>query len=758
MNLADLKKEVYSLVRSNEALFEFTQNHALEGLLCFDIESGSTWINPKLASHFRSSTYTENISSIVCEEDLEKLLKNIASSSNAGTQEEEIVLKIKSESGLSVRCKLFLSKQEESASALAIIGCSELYEDTPTPAIRKGLREIAQIGTWEYDISNHVIRLDATSSSILQVSEGSNLSLKDFLYLLDAETYDDGHISEFLNGNVNKLIDFEHEYQIKTKDGKGKWIKLISLPYTEDQKVKIVHGLIQDVDDRNKELYALALKEEEFRQTFYFAANGMALVGLEGQWLDVNKSVCDMLGYTKEEFLKITFQDITHPEDLEKDLELLNELVNGERQSYQMEKRYFHKNGNVVWGLLSVSMVKNDNGEPIHFVSQINNITQRKHAQIELEQTITRLQAIRDATTQVSIIETDTEGIIQSFNKGAENLLGYESDEVVQKHTPEIIHDANEVEKRQIELSDELGASLTPMETLIAYARMGRFETREWTYIRKNGTRFPVLLSVTSIKDKQGNITGFLGVAVDMTKIKEVEKEIKSILNITQEQNERLLNFAHIVSHNLRSHSSNIFMILQLITMEVPESTENEFFPFLESAAKNLNETIGHLTEVVTMNETTQENLVPLSPKEFIDKAINNSKGQILDTHAQVTNLVGEKPEIQGIPAYLDSIFFNFINNAIKYRSPDRTPEVKVSSEVKNDFLSIYISDNGLGINLAKHGEKLFGMYKTFHGNEDARGVGLFITKNQIEAMGGTVEVSSEVNQGTTFHIRFRLA
>jgi signal transduction histidine kinase len=107
------------------------------------------------------------------------------------------------------------------------------------------------------------------------------------------------------------------------------------------------------------------------------------------------------------------------------------------------------------------------------------------------------------------------------------------------------------------------------------------------------------------------------------------------------------------------------------------------------------------------------------------------------------------------VPAYLDSILMNFITNAVKFRDPKREPEIRISTSVNEDYTILRIADNGLGIDLKKHGSKLFGMYKTFHENAEARGIGLYITKNQVEAMEGKITTTSKVGKGTTFNIHF---
>lgn len=149
----------------------------------------------------------------------------------------------------------------------------------------------------------------------------------------------------------------------------------------------------QDHDKNESRLIAqLRESEQRFRGAFETAAIGMALVSLEGRWLDVNASLCDIVGYTRDELLVTDFQTITHPDDLDTDLNLLNQLVAGEIPSYRMGKRYFHKSGRLVWVVLSVSLVRDTAGEPLHFVSQIEDVTQEKEARAALEQTNQELE------------------------------------------------------------------------------------------------------------------------------------------------------------------------------------------------------------------------------------------------------------------------------------------------------------------------------------------------------------------------------
>ena len=228
---------------------------------------------------------------------------------------------------------------------------------------------------------------------------------------------------------------------------------------------------------------------------------------------------------------------------------------------------------------------------------------------------------------------------------------------------------------------------------------------------------------------------------------------MKYILNLTNEQNDRLLNFAHIVSHNLRSHASNFSMILNALEVEEEESIKEDMTNMLRKASNNLNETVQNLNDVVLINTQIGVAMEPILVKDCIGKAIENLNSQIKYEDATIINEIDPNLKVYGVKAYLDSVFLNLISNSIKYRSKERKPILKISSEIQENRVQLYFEDNGLGIDTERYKDKLFGMYKTFHGNENARGIGLFITKNQILAMKGQIDVESKINVGTKFII-----
>lgn len=612
-------------------------------------------------------------------------------------------------------------------------------------------KQAAKIGTWEVDVINDTVFWDESTREIHEVEPQFVPTVETGInFYKEGESRD--KVSKYFQRSIEKGKQFDLELLIVTETGTEKWVRSIGIPEMVDGKCVRVYGLFQDIDRSKRLLNKVLSEEERFRKTFEFAANGMAIVDPKGFFKKVNKNLCDIVGYSEKEFKKLTFQDITHPDDLDADLSLLNELIIGKRTNYSIRKRYIHKDGSIVWILLSVSMISKSDGSPKHFISQITDITKQKVAENDRNRVMNKLTGILKSSTQVSIISTNTEGVIRTFNKGAENLLGYKSEELIGKKTPMIIHDKKEVVAVGKELSKLEGEKIEGFDVFVYYAKQGRFDTREWTYIRKDGTRFPVQLTATAIKENN-EITGFLGIASDITKLKKVEKELKSFINMTKDQNQRLLNFAHIVSHNLRSHAGNFSMILDILENENDPEVKKEFDGMLREASNRLNETVQHLNEVVQLNTKTKDALTKVSILDTLEAAISSIGGQIKESGTEFKIDVPKDAYVKAVPAYLDSVFLNMVSNAIKYRSEERKPQVNISANKNNNYWCIKFADNGKGIDMKRNASKLFGMYKTFHGNKDARGIGLFITKNQIESMGGKIEVESRVDVGTTFKI-----
>lgn len=255
-------------------------------------------------------------------------------------------------------------------------------------------------------------------------------------------------------------------------------------------------------------------------------------------------------------------------------------------------------------------------------------------------------------------------------------------------------------------------------------------------------------------RDKEGKPLRIVGTHTDISEQKEKEVELAKMLEIVNIQNNKLLNFAHIVSHNLRTHSGNIKSLLDLHKEAL--LSESDTLGNIQIVSDELFSTIESLNDLVSVYTERENNMQLLKINSFIDKVLDVLYESIKQKGIQVLNYVPNSVKTLCIPAYLESIMLNLVTNAIKYSDPNKEAKIVFTAETNDEFVILNVIDNGLGIDLEKHKDSIFGLYKTFHKNNDARGVGLYLTKNQIENMCGKIEVESNLNVGTTFKVYFK--
>ncbi len=378
------------------------------------------------------------------------------------------------------------------------------------------------------------------------------------------------------------------------------------------------------------------------------------------------------------------------------------------------------------------------NGKCISIYGLFQDIDKEERKQERLHR---QLQITNDVlkNTSIGIAFLDKNGVIKNTNDGLCKIMGYSCDVMEETNFKEYIIQKN-LERFLISFNK------------LKEGRINTYTT-EKCLKHKNGNTLHIHLVLTVIRDLNGQILNFLAQIIDLSAQYESKQKLTSYLDITTDQNQRLINFAHIVSHNLKSHSGNLSMLLELMNSDYPELQENELMPLLEQSVDNLSETISHLNEVVAMQNVDKKNIENLNLLHYVEKTVENVSASIKSENAHLQIDVDEKLKVKAIPAYLESILLNLITNAIKYRNPEKELKIKIAAKKTANFIELEVIDNGLGMDLEKIGAKLFGMYKTFHNHKDSRGIGLFITKNQIEALGGSIEVESEINKGSNFKV-----
>lgn len=264
----------------------------------------------------------------------------------------------------------------------------------------KEAQSIAKLGAWELDIvTNHLNWSDETYR-IFEVEKGDFVdSYEAFLSTVHHNDVD--RVNKEFSNSLENHEPYEIEHRIIKKDGGIKYVReSCETQFSEEGNPLRSIGIVQDLTEQIEHEKALRESEEKFRSMFEQAAVGVAQVSTEGGWLKVNQKLCSIIGYTEEELLGTTFQDITHPDDLESDLIYVKQLLNGELDTYSMEKRYIKKEGEIIWIYLTVSLVKNVDGTPKYFISIVEDINDRKNTETELDKHRNQLEELINERTQ----------------------------------------------------------------------------------------------------------------------------------------------------------------------------------------------------------------------------------------------------------------------------------------------------------------------------------------------------------------------
>lgn len=230
--------------------------------------------------------------------------------------------------------------------------------------------------------------------------------------------------------------------------------------------------------------------------------------------------------------------------------------------------------------------------------------------------------------------------------------------------------------------------------------------------------------------------------------------ELQKLSEDLIKQNAELERFAYVASHDLRSPGVNLISLLQLHEDATDEAERAYLIKIMKEVADNLIVKLDDLINLLRSKHEANAIHERLNFREIFSKVERNLTADIKKTNARVNFDFSEAPEINYPKSYLESIMQNLLSNALKYKHPKRLPDISIRSFYKKDKVFLEVKDNGIGIDLQKHGHSIFGIYQTFHTNKDSKGVGLYITKAQVVAMGGNIDLVSKLDVGTTFLVR----
>ncbi len=521
------------------------------------------------------------------------------------------------------------------------------------------------------------------------------------------------------------------------------------------------------------------IAEEQGRVASIVESSGDGIIGttLEGVITNWNHGAEQIFGYSAAEAVGCPLASLIAPDDLQGEEEdILLRVRQGERVSH-FETRRSCRDGRLIAVDMTTAPIRGSDGKFVGASRTVRDISIQKATEAHIADLNSNLEAqvekrtaelnelnlllsnVLNAASEVAIIATDRGGVIHIFNRGAEHLLGYQASELVDRVDPMLIHAPEEVTARSTELSTEYGRPVTGFRVLVHKPEIDGAEAREWTYIRKDGSRFPVTVVVTAMHDNVGQINGYLFIALDMTAQREIETSLIQAKEQSDAANAAKSHFLANMSHEIRTPMNAVLGLLQLMHRTGLDPRQQDYINKAETAAKAL---LGVLSDILDFSKIEAGKL-QLDPQPFDIETLMRELAVVLSGN------VGEKSvellfeidpalprAVKSDRLRLQQILINLAGNAIKF-----TPrgEVVVSLRCKGRqqrhvMLEVAVRDTGIGI-APEHLERIFEGFNQAETSTTRRfggtGLGLGISKRLVAMLGGDLTVRSKPDVGSCF-------
>ncbi|MEL0027332.1 MAG: PAS domain S-box protein, partial [Perlucidibaca sp.] len=527
------------------------------------------------------------------------------------------------------------------------------------------------------------------------------------------------------------------------------------LPDSIDGEVRGFYVIVHDVTELTESRLQLesVIRQNEVLLSTINQQLLYSVTDRRGRIIEANENFCRISGYSLEELIGENHRMInsgTHPREFWQ--QVWKTISSGRAWHGEVCNR--RKSGELYWVDSVIAPFIGHTGEIERFVSLRIDITQKKRAEAELTRIASLLRNVLAAATEFSVIATDKNGLITLFNAGAEHLLQYRADEMVGRQTPAIIHCNEEIAARSRELTAESGSEVDGFRVFVHKPEADGVESREWTYVRKDGSKVPVSLAVTVQRDSSGDITGYLGIAQDISSRLAYETALLEAKQSAESASEAKSTFLANMSHEIRTPMNGIIGLCYMLEKQAMAPASHDMVRKIQNASHQLLAIINDILDFSKIEARRIDlEVIPFDLQECLENLRSIASGAlgkkqvILDIQTDTA----DARYLLGDPLRLTQVLTNLLSNAIKF-----TDFGSVRLSIDQARLRFRVSDTGIGI----PEEKLSVIFEAFSQADNTisrshggTGLGLAICRSLVTLMGGEIEARSTPGEGSEFII-----
>jgi PAS domain S-box-containing protein len=549
---------------------------------------------------------------------------------------------------------------------------------------------------------------------------------------------DDRHIIDAEDSELRSGNKVNNEYRIIRRDKSICWVENKVVP-TLDAKGRLIRldGVTRDITDRRDAEGKHRQSEARFRQIVETAQEGIWTIDEHEKTNFVNKKICDILGYTPGEMLGKELYDFMDEEGKIQALACMERRRKGSKEN--LDVRYKTKSGEDVWANISANPIVDEKGVYKGALAMVTDITRRKTDEEALKKSEANLRTVFD-NADTAYVLFNTELTIVSFNTLAQKFSEQQNRKklVVNRSIKDYF-----TEERWLYIKDKLNQVAN-----------GETVNYEISFTREDGALKWHHIGWLNVKDRQGTNRGFLLANKDITEAKTAALERERITSDLIQHNTDLEQFTYIISHNLRAPVANIMALAELLKEQDQDAgARKEVIEKVAKSVKNLDTVINDLNHILQARELAYEKKEQVYFRELMDAIRTSIYNTVVNENVQFRYFFEEVESIFTVRSYLYSIFYNLSSNSIKYHRSSVAPVITITARKLKNRVELRFKDNGKGIDLHKYASQVFGLYKRFDHSVEGKGMGLFMVKTQVQALGGTIRIKSKPGEGTEFII-----